>query len=128
MTGRLETPDGRYFVLEGRLWRCSNPNLDPDVRDRLTRQLMRARRAVLQGLRANDAAMVREARKKVDRAKIALGERGAPWWDDGAPDYNRKLVGKTPYAEWYSKLTGRETRETQLYWPEAEVTVEPRAG
>ena len=25
------TPDGRYFVVRGRLWRASNPALEPDV-------------------------------------------------------------------------------------------------
>jgi hypothetical protein len=23
------TPDGRYFVVRGKLWRMSNPNIDP---------------------------------------------------------------------------------------------------
>ena len=115
-----ETPDGRYFVVEGRLWRCSNPALDPAVKDKLTRRLMRARRAILEGLRTGDAALVLEARRRVGQLKVALGERGAPWWTDGAPDYNKKLVGKTPYADWYAHIA-RETRETQLYWPEPEV-------
>jgi hypothetical protein len=44
----------------------------------------------------------------VDAAKRALGERGPPWWDDGAPDYNRKMVGKTPYADWWSALRAQE--------------------
>lgn len=117
MSGYPETPDGRYFVVEGRLWRCSNPALGPEVKDKLTRRLMRARRAVLEGLRTNDQALVREARRRIGQLKVALGERGAPWWNDGAPDYNKKLVGKTPYADWYSRIA-RETRETQLYWPE----------
>ncbi|WP_275066506.1 hypothetical protein [Acidisarcina polymorpha] len=29
------TPDGRYFVVKGRLWRCTNPSLPPEVRQRL---------------------------------------------------------------------------------------------
>ncbi|HLU77141.1 MAG TPA: hypothetical protein VKZ48_04445 [Burkholderiales bacterium] len=28
-------------------------------------------------------------------------ERGPPWWQDGAPDFNRHLVKNTPYAAWY---------------------------
>jgi hypothetical protein len=32
------------------------------------------------------------ARLKVDAAKQALGERDEVWWDDGAPDYNRRLA------------------------------------
>ena len=30
-----QTPDGRYFVVRGRLWRTSNPALDPAERERL---------------------------------------------------------------------------------------------
>ncbi|WP_235531902.1 hypothetical protein [Sphingomonas sp. Leaf67] len=45
-----------------------------------------------------------KARKAVDAAKVALGERGPVWWDDGAPDYNRRKVENTPYAGW---LAGR---------------------
>ena len=119
MSGYPETPDGRYFVVEGRLWRCSNPALEPELKEKLTRRLMRARRAVLEGLRSKDAALVREARRRISQLKVALGERGAPWWTDGAPDYNKKLVGKTPYADWYSRVA-RETRDTQLYWAESE--------
>ena len=41
-----QTPDGRYFVVRGRLWRTSNPALDPAERERLVHDLMAARRAV----------------------------------------------------------------------------------
>jgi hypothetical protein len=41
------------------------------------------------------------ARGEVDAAKVALGERGAVWWTDGAPDLNRKLVKNTPYSKWF---------------------------
>lgn len=39
------------------------------------------------------------ARSQVHDAKIALGERGPVWWSDGAPDYNRRMLKNTPYAE-----------------------------
>ena len=42
------TPDRRYFVVRGRLWRLSNPSLDPDTHERLVRDLMNARRAIAQ--------------------------------------------------------------------------------
>ncbi|WP_249741163.1 hypothetical protein [Agrobacterium rubi] len=45
------------------------------------------------------------ALKKVDAAKVALGERGPVWWDDGAPDFNRYLAKNTLYLEWSEKLT-----------------------
>ncbi len=96
------TPDGRYFVVRGRLWRLSNPALDPLKRETLIHELMVARRAV-RSARGNAEALAR-ARAQVDAAKRALGERGPAWWTDGAPDYNRRLVKNTPYAEWFSSL------------------------
>jgi hypothetical protein len=84
------TPDGRYFVVRGRLWRLSNPALDDDRRQTLVRELMEARRL--------------RDRARVDAAKRALGERGPVWWNDGAPDWNRHLARNTPYAGWFAAL------------------------
>ena len=70
------TPDGRYFVHSGRLWRCSNPSLSDDERDQLTRDLMDARRAVGTAKRASDEDAERAARARVHDAKVRLGERG----------------------------------------------------
>jgi len=97
----LTTRDGRYFILDGRLWRCSNPALGQKQRALLVECLMRARREVGRALRVGDRAAEREARSRVHKAKVALGERGPPWWTDGAPDFNRRLVENTPYATWY---------------------------
>jgi hypothetical protein len=95
------TPDGRYFVVRGRLWRKTNPDLPESERVELTSRLMAARRE----LRGNSSPERRaQARAAVDRAKVALGERGAVWWTDGAPDYNRHLVKNTPYAAWFESL------------------------
>ena len=52
-------------------------------------------------MRLNDQERLAAARASVNAAKIALGERGPPWWTDGAKDFNRYLVKNTPYAEWY---------------------------
>src|SRR3954449_2670693 len=72
------TPDGRYFLVRGRLWRTSNPALDPVERERLMRDLMAARRAV-RASKGDPVALVM-ARARVDAAKRALGERGPVWW------------------------------------------------
>ncbi|POO53817.1 hypothetical protein [Agrobacterium rosae] len=96
------TPDGRYFVVRGRLWRRSNPELDEITRAALVHELMAARRAV-RDAKASSPAMA-EARKRVDAAKVALGERGPVWWDDGAPDFNRHLAKNTPYSAWFAQL------------------------
>jgi len=98
------TPDGRYFVVRGRLWRCSNPELTEDIRKGLVKQLMSARRAVKAAKKANNETMLRQARAEVHVAKVALGERGPVWWTDNAPDFNRHLVKNTPYAAWYEKI------------------------
>jgi hypothetical protein len=94
------TPDRRYFVVRGRLWRLSNPWLSPEIHARLVKELMAARRAVRD---ASDSGERIAARLKVDAVKEALGERGGVWWDDGAPDYNRNLAVNTPYAAWFSQ-------------------------
>lgn len=107
MTGpRPATPDGRYIVVRGRLWRAVNPHLPPAERDRLVHALMDARRAVKAALQADDTAALAAARQAVDAAKRALGERGPVWWNDGAPDYNRHLAKNTPYADWFAAQGG----------------------
>ncbi|WP_244552309.1 hypothetical protein [Allosphingosinicella indica] len=64
---------------------------------------MDARRAVKTALHAKDADALSEAREAVNAAKIALGERGPVWWEDDAPDINRTMVTKSPYADWYAR-------------------------
>ena len=94
--------------MRGRLWRRANPALSSTERALLTRDLMDARRAV--GRLKRQGADVAAARAAVDRAKIALGERGPVWWDDGAPDLTRRMARNTPYADWFSRLEdGAET-------------------
>lgn len=100
------TPDDRYFVVKGQLWRCSNPTLDEATRKRLVSQLMTARRAVKSALNPLDEAALKVSRQQVNAAKVALGERGEVWWADGAPDYNRQRVEHTPYAEWWRENSG----------------------
>jgi hypothetical protein len=99
MTAPPTTPDGRYIVVDGVLWRSTRPDLVPEERDRLVKALMAARRAVGQ---ARDATAEKLARAEVQAAKVALGERGPAWWDDGAPDVNRHKVTNTPYAAWWA--------------------------
>jgi hypothetical protein len=93
------TPDRRYFVVRGRLWRLSNPFIDKEIHAELVQELMTARRAVRDGKNSVERIA---ARLKVDAAKRKLGERGPVWWTDGAPDYNRCLAVNTPYADWFS--------------------------
>lgn len=98
------TPDGRYFVVRGRLWRMANPALGEAERSRLIHMLMAARRAVRDAKRSTDLEAEAAAHKTVDQVKHALGERGPVWWDDGAPDLNRHMAKNTPYVHWYAKI------------------------
>jgi len=98
----LSTPDGRYIVVRGRLWRKANPDLSDADRDRLVHDLMDARRAVAQARRRSDVEGEHAAHAAVDTAKRGLGERGPVWWTDGAPDLNRHMARTTSYAEWFS--------------------------
>ena len=66
------TPDGRYLVVRGRLWRRSNPGLAEEDRGALTRELMAARRAKGVAMRAGDAEAREAARARVDAAKVGL--------------------------------------------------------
>lgn len=68
------TPDGHHFVIDGRRWRATDPTIPDSFRQELVDELMSARRAVKAG-EAN-------ARARVQDAKVALGERGHPWWED----------------------------------------------
>lgn len=109
MAGRSAHPttsDGRYFLVRGRLWRASNPALPDERRHRLVAELMDARRAVKDARRGYGE--LEAARARVESAKVKLGERGAVWWTDGAPDLNRHLAKNTPYAEWASQLEAPE--------------------
>ena len=101
----LHTPDGRYIVVRGRLWRAANPHLPEPQRERLVARLMDARRR----LRGETAEAERAAaRAEVQASKVALGERGPVWWADGAPDLNRKMVGNSPYADWFAQEGGAQ--------------------
>ena len=75
------TPDGHHVIIKGRRWRATDPDLPPEVSDRLRHELMDARRAVGAALRADDSGAERAARDRVQAAKVALGERGTPWWE-----------------------------------------------
>ncbi|MFC9252777.1 hypothetical protein [Amycolatopsis thailandensis] len=75
------TPDGRFVVIDGRRWRATDPDIPEEAAARLRSLLMRARRDVGAARRAQDSEAERDARARVHAAKVALGERGTPWWE-----------------------------------------------
>lgn len=85
--GVERTPDGRYIVVGGRRWRATDPSIPEKFRAELVGELMSARRAVRT---EGDAA-----RHRVQDAKVALGERGEPWWEAPSEDGLRTRLAAT---------------------------------
>jgi hypothetical protein len=108
MTSELTTPDGRYLVIQGRLWRAPNPSLPAEAKVRYMRDLLNGRRALKTAKATGDEDAISAARKMVARAQVGLGERGPAWWQDGAPDFNRTQVRNSPYADWFAHLGSRQ--------------------
>ncbi|MFI9028081.1 hypothetical protein [Streptomyces sp. NPDC053560] len=84
------TPDGRYIVVGGRRWRATDPAIPEDVAADLRRHLMAARRAVAASRRDEDPEAEALARSRVHTAKVALGERGTPWWEQSLAERRRR--------------------------------------
>lgn len=83
------TPDGRHVVIDGRRWRATDPDVPERLAAELRSELMAARRAVRD---AEDDDATAAARSRVQDAKVALGERGEPWWEDASEDGRRERV------------------------------------
>lgn len=62
------------MIVGGRRWRAADPSIPEALRSELVSALMAGRRRV----RAEGDA----ARAVVHDAKVALGERGEPWWEE----------------------------------------------
>jgi hypothetical protein len=76
-----KTDDGHYVVIDGRKWRATDPSLSEEKRQELVNELMSARRAVGAAKRTGSKADEQAARARVNKAKVALGERGEKWWE-----------------------------------------------
>ena len=88
----------RYFEIDGRRWRRTDPAIPEKLRAELVSELMSARRAVGAALKSGDAAAEKAARARVHDAKTALGERGSPWWeqpDDTAVAQRSRATART---------------------------------
>ncbi len=78
----VQPPATAFIVVDGRRWRASDPGIPAGFRQELVNELMAARRAVRD---AGDEAGLRQSRRRVHEAKVALGERGRPWWLSPTP-------------------------------------------
>jgi hypothetical protein len=70
-------PQNAYLVVGGRRWRTADPRIPDNLRQELVNALMSARRAVRD---AKGPVEMRRSRRRVNDAKVALGERGHAWW------------------------------------------------
>lgn len=86
--------DKRHLLINGRRWRRSDPTIPHALRAEMVAELMSARRAVGEAIRAGDVAAQRFARVRVHDAKTALGERGRSWWE-ASPDFDRSRAAAT---------------------------------
>ncbi|MDQ0988706.1 hypothetical protein [Streptomyces sp. V2I9] len=89
-SGPERTEDGRYVIVDGRRRRATDPDIPEEAAAALRSHLMAARRAVREAKRTADEAALRRARERVQQAKVALGERGDPWWEQTARDRTRR--------------------------------------
>lgn len=90
------TDDGRYVVIDGRRWRATDPSIPETRRDELTRALMAWRREVR---RTKGTGQEQRARAGVQSAKVALGERGTPWWEQTDDERRLRWSADVPLPE-----------------------------
>lgn len=93
MSGPETTPDGRYFVIDGRRWRATDPAIPEERRAELTTILMAWRREVRRTRGTDDE---RASRAGVQAAKVALGERGTPWWEQTDEERQHRWSAEVP--------------------------------
>jgi len=90
VTVRADAP--HFMEIDGRRWRTTDPAIPEPFRAELVDELMRARRAVGVLIKAGDDDLLADARKQVHAAKVALGERGEPWWEEPSADGRRTRI------------------------------------
>lgn len=95
---RPRSSESTHLVIDGRRWRKSDPGIPEKLRSELVHALMDARRAVLAAKRAADPAAEKAARARVQDAKVALGERGEPYWEERSDAGQRKRAAATMRA------------------------------
>jgi hypothetical protein len=104
-------PKTAFIVVDGRRWRTFDPNIPETLRQDLVNELMAARRAVRDA--KSDAAM-RKARRRVNDAKLALGERGHAWWLPPEPAATGRRIDAAIMALLRSRRSGASVCPSDL--------------
>lgn len=87
------TDDGHFVVIDGRRWRATDPDIPDERRDELQHVLMAWRREVK---RTRGTDEERRSREGVQTTKVALGERGTPWWEQSAGERQKRWETDVP--------------------------------
>ena len=87
-----------HVVIDGRKWRATDPAVPDRFRAELVDELMAARRAVGAARRSEAATAEAGARRRVHDAKVALGERGHPWWEPTTVEQRAPRIRSTVLA------------------------------
>ncbi|MXG88658.1 hypothetical protein GRQ65_03745 [Nocardioides sp. YIM 123512] len=87
------TDDGHHVVIDGRKWRATDPLIPDERRSELQRVLMAWRRDVRR-TRGTDEEST--SRAGVQAAKVALGERGTPWWEQSEDERRARWETDVP--------------------------------
>ncbi len=90
------TPDGRYVVIDGRRWRATDPDI-PDERAAELRKVLMAWRREVRRTKGTDEE--RASRDGVQAAKVALGERGTPWWEQTDAERRARWEADVPWPD-----------------------------
>lgn len=85
--------DDRFFVVNGRRWRRTDPSIPEPLRAELVKELMAARRI--------------QDRPRTQDAKVALGERGRPWWEPRDEAADRERLGAAVHTLLRSRGEGK---------------------
>jgi hypothetical protein len=96
MAGRTDverTEDGRFLVIDGRRWRATDP-LVPEERQAELRSVLMAWRREVRRTKGTDEE--RRSRDGVQAAKVALGERGTPWWEQTDDERRTRWEAEVP--------------------------------
>lgn len=87
---REYTDDGHYIVIKGRRWRATDPDI-PDERNAELRSILMAWRRDVRATGGADSS-----RAGVQAAKVALGERGDPWWEQSLDERRARWEADVP--------------------------------
>jgi len=81
-----------WLDVDGRRYRATDPAIPSGFREEIFAELLRARRAIQILKPTRDHALIGHNRRQAYAAKVALGERGEPWWDEPTIEGRRARV------------------------------------